>query len=563
MIVSLVILVFLWHIPSAIVPIITIPVSVFLAFIPLYFMGVTSNIMSLAGIAISIGVLVDGAIVEVENAYKRLEEWIAGGRKGDFHEVRLRALKEVGPSVFFSLLVIGVSFLPVFTLVDQEGRLFKPLAYSKNLAMAIAAVLAITLDPALRMLFTRMEPFAFRPRVLARIANTAVVGRYYAEERHPISRILFAVYEPVCRFVLRHRALTLGLALLLMALDGPGLPAARLRVHAAAQRGRLPLHADRAAGHVGHRGAAHPAGPGPDAARLPRGGARLRQGGSGDDADRPGAVLHGGDDGAAQAGGGVAARAALVLELSAAAAVAVLHRASRASHLRRAARRDGRGAPLPRHPEHLDHADPEPHRHAVHRRAHADRHQGPRSRPEGHPAHRGAARGHPPRGPGHAQRARRAHGRRLLRGLRPQPRRARPLRAVGGGRADDRHVRDRRRDGHHHGRGARALLGERALRARVPRQRGGAAPRAGADPVGRPGADGPDRGHPAPRGTVDDPRRERPARRLRLRGHGGARRRRLRPGGEAAGAGAARPAGRATPWSGAGSTRTWPGCASG
>jgi Cu(I)/Ag(I) efflux system membrane protein CusA/SilA len=220
-IVSLVILVFLWHVPSAVIPIITIPISVFLAFIPLYFMGVTSNIMSLAGIAISIGVLVDGAIVEVENAYKRLEQWIEGGRKGDFHEVRLRALKEVGPSVFFSLLVIGVSFLPVFTLVDQEGRLFKPLAYSKNLAMAIAAVLAITLDPALRMLFTRMEPLTFRPRTLARIVSTVAVGRYYAEERHPISHVLFAVYEPVCRFVLRHRALTLGLALLLMASTVP------------------------------------------------------------------------------------------------------------------------------------------------------------------------------------------------------------------------------------------------------------------------------------------------------------------------------------------------------
>ena len=118
-IVSLVILIFLWHIPSAIIPILTIPVSVVLVFIPLYFMGLTSNIMSLTGIAISIGVLVDGAIVEVENAYKRLDEWIVGGRKGDFHEVRLRALKEVGPSVFFSLLVVAVAFLPVFTLIDH------------------------------------------------------------------------------------------------------------------------------------------------------------------------------------------------------------------------------------------------------------------------------------------------------------------------------------------------------------------------------------------------------------------------------------------------------------
>ncbi len=196
LIVSVVILIFLWHIPSAVIPIVTIPVSVFLAFIPMYYMGLTSNLMSLAGIAISIGVLVDGAIVEVENAYKRLEEWIAGGRHGDYHAVRLRALQEVGPSVFFSLLVIAVAFLPVFTLVDQEGRLFKPLAYSKNLAMAIAAILAVTLDPAMRMMFTRVEDFRFRPRVLNRVVNTVAVGRYYPEERHPISRLLFALYEP-------------------------------------------------------------------------------------------------------------------------------------------------------------------------------------------------------------------------------------------------------------------------------------------------------------------------------------------------------------------------------
>ena len=103
--------------------------------------------MSLAGIAISIGVLVDGAIVEVENAYKKLELWIKEGVRGYFHTVRLQALKEVGPSVFFSLLVIAVAFIPIFTLVDQEGRLFRPLAFTKNFAMAIAAILAITLDP--------------------------------------------------------------------------------------------------------------------------------------------------------------------------------------------------------------------------------------------------------------------------------------------------------------------------------------------------------------------------------------------------------------------------------
>ena len=215
-IVSLIILIFLWHIPSAIVPIVTIPVSVLLAFIPFSAMGMTANIMSLAGIAISIGVLVDGAIVEVENAYKRLEQWLAGGRKGDFHEVRLKALKEVGPSVFFSLLVIAIAFLPVFTLVDQEGRLFKPLAYSKNLAMAIAALLAVTLDPALRMLFARMDPFRFKPSWICKPANAVLVGRYYPEEKHPISQILFSLYEPACRWVLRHRKGTLLGAGLLM-----------------------------------------------------------------------------------------------------------------------------------------------------------------------------------------------------------------------------------------------------------------------------------------------------------------------------------------------------------
>ncbi len=202
-IVALVILLFLWHVPSAIVPILTIPISVLLAFIPLYYFGVTVNIMSLAGIAISIGVLVDGAIVEVENAYNKLHHWQADGRQGDFHAVRLEALQEVGPSVFFSLLVVAVAFLPIFALVDQEGRLFKPLAYSKNLAMALAAFLAITLDPAMRMLFTRMEPFRFKPGILASIATQALVGTYHAEERHPVSRAIFRVYDPVCRWVLR------------------------------------------------------------------------------------------------------------------------------------------------------------------------------------------------------------------------------------------------------------------------------------------------------------------------------------------------------------------------
>jgi len=123
--------------------------------------------------------------------------------------------------VFFSLLVIAVAFLPIFTLVDQEGRLFKPLAYSKNLAMAVAALLAITLNPAQRMLFARIEPYRFRPRWLAKIATGAFVGTYYSEERHPISRAIFKVYEPICRFVLRHPWKIIVAALVLVAISIP------------------------------------------------------------------------------------------------------------------------------------------------------------------------------------------------------------------------------------------------------------------------------------------------------------------------------------------------------
>ncbi len=212
-VVSIIILIFLWHIPSAIIPIVTIPVSVALAFIPMYAMGLNANLMSLAGIAISIGVLVDGAIVEVENAYNKIHHWIQDGKKGDFHHVRLEALLEVGPGVFFSLLVIAVAFMPVFTLVDQEGRLFRPLAYSKNLAMAIAAFLAITLDPAMRMMFARIDAFSFRPRWLSWIANHALVGKYHSEEGHPISRLLHRIYERPCRFVLRHPQATIVAAI--------------------------------------------------------------------------------------------------------------------------------------------------------------------------------------------------------------------------------------------------------------------------------------------------------------------------------------------------------------
>ena len=204
-IVSIAILIFLWHIPSALIPILTIPITVLIAFIPMKLVGVTSNIMSLGGIAIAIGAMVDAAVVVVEQTHKKLEEWDAQGQKRDYHEVVVEAVKEVGGASFFSLLVIAVSFMPIFALEAQEGRLFKPLAFTKNFSMAIAAVLAITLDPALRLLFTHASPFHFRPRFLARMANAVLVGKIHREEKHPLSRLLMKVYHPVAELALRFR----------------------------------------------------------------------------------------------------------------------------------------------------------------------------------------------------------------------------------------------------------------------------------------------------------------------------------------------------------------------
>ncbi len=220
-IVSVVILIFLWHFPSAIIPIITIPIAVILSFIPMQAIGVTSNIMSLGGIAIAIGAMVDAAIVVVEQTHKKLEQWEAQGRPGSSTRVVIDAVKEVGGPSFFSLLVIAVSFMPIFALQYQEGRLFKPLAFTKNFSMAIAAVLAITLDPALRLLFMRTEEFHFRPRCLAHIVNAIAVGKIHSEEKHPISRPLMRLYHPAVRFVLNHKWLVILLAVLLVAATVP------------------------------------------------------------------------------------------------------------------------------------------------------------------------------------------------------------------------------------------------------------------------------------------------------------------------------------------------------
>ncbi len=221
LIVSLVILIFLWHIPSAVIPIITIPVAVLLSFLPMYAMGITSNIMSLGGIAIAIGAMVDAAIVVVEQTHKKLEHWEAAGRPGDYREVVVTAVTEVGRPSFFALLVIAVSFMPIFALEAQEGRLFTPLALTKNCSIAIAAFLAITLDPAVRLLFTHLQAFDFRPRWLCRVANAVLVGTIHSEETHPLSRPLMRLYRPIVEWVLRYRWAVVVTAVLVVAATVP------------------------------------------------------------------------------------------------------------------------------------------------------------------------------------------------------------------------------------------------------------------------------------------------------------------------------------------------------
>jgi Cu(I)/Ag(I) efflux system membrane protein CusA/SilA len=219
--VALVIFLFLWHVPSAAIPLITIPVAILLSFIPFRMMGITANIMSLGGIAIAIGALVDAAIVVVEQTHKKLEEWQRTDGKEDYRGVILGAVKQVGAPSFFALLVIAVSFLPVLTLEAQEGRLFKPLAYTKSLAMIIAAILAITLDPALRLLFTRRKRFDFSPDWVCRLTNAVAVGTIHSEENHPISRPLIRIYEPVAAWALRWRWAVIAGALVMVVMTVP------------------------------------------------------------------------------------------------------------------------------------------------------------------------------------------------------------------------------------------------------------------------------------------------------------------------------------------------------
>ena len=192
-IVSLVIIIFLFHFRSALIAILALPIAVIVSFIPMYLLGVTSNIMSLGGIALAIGVLVDASIVMVENGYRHLSERQqidAQVSEPERRNILINAAKQVGPALFFSLLIIVVSFLPVFLLEAQEGRMFRPLAWTKTLAVGSSSILAITLVPVLMVMLIR--------------------GRLRPESANPISRVTEAIYLPVLRFCLRYRWLTIA-----------------------------------------------------------------------------------------------------------------------------------------------------------------------------------------------------------------------------------------------------------------------------------------------------------------------------------------------------------------
>ncbi len=200
-VVSVIIFIFLLHVRSALIPILTLPIAVLLAFIPMLHQHLTANIMSLGGIAVAIGAMVDASIIIIENIHRKLHEWEVGGKKQPRTEVIIHAMQEVGPTIFFSLLVITVSFLPVFTLEATEGRMFKPLAFTKTYSIFFSAILAVTLTPALAVLLIR--------------------GKVHDEEKNPINRWLTAAYAPVVRFVVDHRWKVIAGAVLTMAFTVP------------------------------------------------------------------------------------------------------------------------------------------------------------------------------------------------------------------------------------------------------------------------------------------------------------------------------------------------------
>ncbi len=193
LIVSLVCIIFLWHLRSAFVAILTLPLSILLSFMAMHAIGLGSNIMSLGGIAIPIGAMIDASIIMIENAHKHIEHDTTGRPRRD---LLVEAAQQVGRPLFFSLLIIAVSFLPIFSLEAQEGRLFRPLAFTKTFAMAFAALTSVMIVPFLMTAFIR--------------------GRLPKEGKNPVNRLLMRAYHPFVRFVLRHPVATLAVAAALM-----------------------------------------------------------------------------------------------------------------------------------------------------------------------------------------------------------------------------------------------------------------------------------------------------------------------------------------------------------
>ena len=348
--VVLMIVVFLFHVRSTLVAAITLPAAVLLSFIPMSYMGLTINIMSLAGIIIAVGDMVDSAVVLVENAHKKLEH---EGDKRDHTELVIEAARELGPPIFGSLLVITVSFLPVFVLEAQEGRLFKPLAYTKSFSMAFAAILAITLVPALMVIFVR--------------------GKIRPEMKNPVNRICIAAYRPLVRAMLRHRYLVVAVMLVLF--GATIYPWNRLgsEFMPPLEEGSILFMPISVPGISIEEGEDAGRDAGSGAQEVPRGEVGLRQGRPRRDGDRPGAAVDDRDR----------------HRLETAIRVAQGHDQGAPPC------RDGRGRPLPGAAERLDHAHQGARRHADHRHPHADRDQGLRQGPARDRGRRRGAGGDP------------------------------------------------------------------------------------------------------------------------------------------------------------------------
>ena len=483
-VVALVCIVFLLHVRSALVAILMLPVGVLMAFGAMKLLGLGSNIMSLGGIAIAIGAMVDAAIVMIENAHKHLERAEPGKSRID---ILIEAASEVGPALFFSLLIITVSFMPIFTLESQEGRLFSPLAFTKTFSMAAAALLSVTLVPALMVIFVR--------------------GRIIPEHKNPINRFLIWIYRPVIRGVMRAKTLVIVLALAVLAVS----------VWPARQLG-TEFMPNLNEGTLLYMPTTLPG------ISVTKAGELMQT------QDR---IIRSFPEVASVYG--KAGRAATATDPAPSemfeTVVNLKPKEAMASrrHGRRPDRGNGQGAAVSRRLQRLDHADQGAHRHAVDRHPHAGRRQGDRHRPGRDGQARQADRAGPQGRARHLVGLCRARDRRLLPRSDAGPRGAGALRHHGPGRAGRDRDRARRPDRDHDGRRPPALHRQHALSARPARQSAGHRQRrAGADAGRRRGAARRGREGRAGARTDLDPDRERPVGDLHLCRHPRPRSRRLR-----------------------------------